>query len=629
MIKLSIIIPCYNAEPYIHELLECLDKQMTDEVEVILIDDGSKTPLKTKEYSWLKAYRQKNKGVSKARNRGIELAKGGLIWFIDADDLISGNALSYITSRYDEEWDYMDLSWKSLEDNKYMFKLNSDKDALSNPSASTRVFRRSFIGDLRFPEKKDAAEDEHFTRHLGLKHAKHVCATDYTYFYRIRVDESGTKRYMNGETKTKRIVYYFRSVTKDMTYLLDEIKREDETNEVFVMTTHNEIPELEYYSQIIHPRQIRAYEARGEQTHLISMVPRVIQTQVAIYISQAHTVSGIVTFMYSFAQRMAQYYDIMIVYDYIPMNQLVRLSKYVKCFKNDLNTPIYCDSLILVRVLDDKPRNINTGQTIRMAHCIKQTPEWKIKNDCDHVINVSQASKDSFGEEAENGIVIHNLTAKEETEKALFFVSALRVGATDKKGCDSRCITFAQKLKALNVPFIWVYFGDKPMMGAPEGMIYGGLSMNIKPFIAKADYLVQLSGCEAFSYSLLEALELKTPVIVTPLEQNKEMKIVDGENAYVFDFDTSKWTDEQLKRIVQIPQFEYKHDNEAIIKQWCKILGNKKPQKNYIPKNEIMVIVQRPYFDIQLQKPMATNDTLLMPTARANELQEKGFVRIL
>ena len=47
-IKLSIIIPAYNAEPYIHELLECLDKQMTDEAEVILIDDGSDKSIEIK-----------------------------------------------------------------------------------------------------------------------------------------------------------------------------------------------------------------------------------------------------------------------------------------------------------------------------------------------------------------------------------------------------------------------------------------------------------------------------------------------------------------------------------------------------------------------------------------------------
>ena len=170
-IRFSIIIPAYNAEPYIHELLECLDKQMTDEAEVILIDDGSKRPLKLKkDYPWISHFsRQKNHGISYTRNKGLELAKGEIINFLDADDMVSNNFISYILGRIDEEWDYMDLSWKSLEDDHFWFKLNSDRDSLSNPSASTRVFRRSFIGDTRFPEKKDASEDEHFTRHLGIR----------------------------------------------------------------------------------------------------------------------------------------------------------------------------------------------------------------------------------------------------------------------------------------------------------------------------------------------------------------------------------------------------------------------------------------------------------------------------
>ena len=86
MIKLSIIIPCYNAEPYIYELLHTLAPQITKEVEVILIDDGSDKPIEYK-MKGLKIYRQKNGGSSKARNKGLEKAKGKVIAFIDADDL--------------------------------------------------------------------------------------------------------------------------------------------------------------------------------------------------------------------------------------------------------------------------------------------------------------------------------------------------------------------------------------------------------------------------------------------------------------------------------------------------------------------------------------------------------------
>ena len=61
--KLSIIIPYYNVKPYTDELLDCLAPQIREDVEVILIDDGSEEPYKT-QYEWCTVYRQKNKGVS-------------------------------------------------------------------------------------------------------------------------------------------------------------------------------------------------------------------------------------------------------------------------------------------------------------------------------------------------------------------------------------------------------------------------------------------------------------------------------------------------------------------------------------------------------------------------------------
>ena len=160
-------------------------------------------------------------------------------------------------------------------------------------------------------------------------------------------------------------------------------------------------------------------------------------------------------------------------------------------------------------------------------------------------------------------------------------------------------------------------------------MHYCGAKTDIRPYIAKADYLVQLSGSEAFSYSLLEALELKTPVIVTPLAQNKDMNIIHGENAYVFDFDVTKWTDEQIKQIVHIPQFKYKHDNEQIIQQWRKLLGDSKPARNYKPKKSVQVLVVKEYRDMQREELMKPGTRCEMKYARALDLQGCGFVRIL
>jgi len=623
-IKLSIIIPCYNAEPYVYELLDTLTPQLTNEVEVILIDDGSKNPLNLSDYKWVKHFRQRNKGISKTRNRGLEMAKGELIWFVDADDLIAKNSIAYILERINEEWDYMDLSWKSLEDNSFNFKLVNDRDSLSNPSASTRVFRRSFIGDTRFPEAKDASEDEHFTRHLQIRKAKHICATQFIYYYRIGTPNSNSKKFLGNKCKTKRIVYYYNAVTKDRTDILEEIKKEDETNEVILMTFRNEIPELEKYCQIMTPRKYRAMEKRGEPNNYITVIPSAYRTQVVIYTSVTYEIGGLETFIYSFCKQMSKYYDITVLYDTIDTKQLARLCEIVPCLKNDLNRPIECDTLIVNRISDRIPPNVSYEKSIQMTHCIKQYPNWHIPQDKDYIVNVSQASKDSFGDEAKDGIVIHNLTDGVRAKKALLLVSALRVGAEDKQGNDARCIKFSQMLDRAGIKYIWLYFGNRQMKNEPQNMIYCGLQLDIRPYVAKADYLVQLSGSEAFSYSLLEALECNTPVIVTPLAQNEDMGIVDGLNAHIVPFEVDGF---DVKKILKIPGFTYKHDNKAIIKQWRDLLGDSTPKHDYKPKADIEVEVLVEYKDLQLNKLMTKGTKCVMKMPRAIELQGLGYVR--
>ena len=623
MIRLSIIIPCYNAEPYIYELLDTLTAQITDEVEVILIDDGSTKPVEC-DIEGVTVYRQKNSGVSKARNKGIDVAKGEIISFIDADDLVSGNYVAYILNRADEEWDYMDLSWKCLENNNFNYKLFSDSDSLPNPSACTRAFKRSFVGDVRFPERKDAAEDEHFTRHLQIRKAKHICATEMMYFYRMGTPDSTTKAYMSGKKNTKRIAYYFGRVTKDMTYLIDEFKYEDETNEVFLITRENDIPELELYSQIVcPPRTVRAMESRGESNNYVNIIPIPMKTQIVIYTSAIKAVGGVESFVYNFCMCMKDHYDIMALYDEMDPGQMQRLVKFVKCLRNDPRRTIYCDTLIMNRIFDKVPDNVNYKQIVQMTHCIKQN-DWHIPQNRDYIVNVSETSKESFGEEA--GTVIHNLIYPEKTDKCLLLISALRVNASDKQGNDERCKQLVQMLRDAQIPFMWIYFGDKRMPNEPEGMIYGGCTLNIRSFIAKADYLVQLSGAEAFSYTMLESLTMNTPLICTDLPQNKEMGIEDGVNAYVLPLDMQGV---DVNRFLEIPKFKYKYDNSNLIKKWREILGDTTPKGDYSPNSGVEIEVTREYFDLQLKETLPIRTKRTMSFDRALELVGKGLVKMI
>lgn len=95
----SIIIPCYNLEGYIHNTINSVLKQIFQNFEIILIDDGSKDNTSkiiteySKKDSRIKAICKANEGVSKTRNIGVKEARGKYIYFLDGDDTIEEKLL--------------------------------------------------------------------------------------------------------------------------------------------------------------------------------------------------------------------------------------------------------------------------------------------------------------------------------------------------------------------------------------------------------------------------------------------------------------------------------------------------------------------------------------------------------
>lgn len=99
MIKVSIILPIYNVEPYLRETLDSLLNQTLRDIEVIAVNDGSadRSEEILREYqaadSRLTYYNQNNQGQSAARNHALQYASGKYIYFMDADDVLDPCAL--------------------------------------------------------------------------------------------------------------------------------------------------------------------------------------------------------------------------------------------------------------------------------------------------------------------------------------------------------------------------------------------------------------------------------------------------------------------------------------------------------------------------------------------------------
>lgn len=332
--------------------------------------------------------------------------------------------------------------------------------------------------------------------------------------------------------------------------------------------------------------------------------------QVLLYTSYLHIIGGIETFVQNWIDIMSPYYDIGVYCPKLPEEMAMRILSKVPLFRGDQD--VNADTLVMIRMSDPIPNNITYKKSLRMCHCIKSNPGWTIREDCDDIIHVSEASKESFNT---SGKVIYNPVPYKD-KKSLILVSATRIPAEDKGKNAERMLKLAQMLNDADIPFLWLNFSDKPLTNAPPGFVNVGTYQDLQPYIKRADYLCQLSDQEGFGYSVAEALVNHVPVIVTAFKTIKELNVKDGVNGYVIPFDMNF----DVKKLLTIPSFEYKYDNDAIVRQWRKLLGNSTPKKDYKPQKVATIEVLVKYEDIMLKRTMYPGSRIKVFEERAVRL---------
>lgn len=180
-------------------MAKVLEPQLNDNVEWIIIDDGCKE----KELDKIKAkvihLDNPSGNASRPRNVGLDNAKGEYISFIDSDDLVSDDYVKKILDKTKEEWDYCYMSWTS-NNGTYIIE---NKPPKWNTSVWNCVYNKSLIGDIRFNESKNIAEDEEF----NIKVRKGIKANikDILYKYNWGRQDSLTSRYSRGEISSQSI----------------------------------------------------------------------------------------------------------------------------------------------------------------------------------------------------------------------------------------------------------------------------------------------------------------------------------------------------------------------------------------------------------------------------------------
>lgn len=188
--KVSVIVPVYNVEEYLAPCLDSLVKQTLQDIEIIVVNDGSPDNSQeiidryVKKYpNLVKAMIKENGGQASARNMALEIAKGEYVNFVDSDDWVRIDMYENMYKKAKEE--DADIVVCNTTDYYKDYAVYHKPAEFTNklkqtPSPCNKLFKRSFIGDLRFPEGKMWYEDFTFVTELLMMTDKIArCENDY------------------------------------------------------------------------------------------------------------------------------------------------------------------------------------------------------------------------------------------------------------------------------------------------------------------------------------------------------------------------------------------------------------------------------------------------------------------
>ena len=331
-------------------------------------------------------------------------------------------------------------------------------------------------------------------------------------------------------------------------------------------------------------------------------------TNNVFYFKNINSIGGVESFFYYLAKK----YDFKVYYKEGNVEQIKRLAKYVEVHK--YREPIKCDRFFCNYGFDIE---VDAKEKYHIVHCdYKNVWFSPLQYEGFKYIGVSQLACNSFkeltGKDIEliyNPVYIDKPKVNKCDDGKLHLISATRL--TKEKGLN-RMKRLGKLLDESGIDYEWLIYTNKHKEFIGRNVIYKDQKLDIIEDIAKADYLVQLSDCEAFCYSVVEALMVGTAVIITDLPVFKEIGI-NEKNSIIYNDNLD------IKQLLNKKKFKYEPPKD----NWSKYLDTK---KEYNPEDLVEVRVLRRYTDIELNKSLIRGETATMTKERASYLESKELV---
>ncbi len=338
------------------------------------------------------------------------------------------------------------------------------------------------------------------------------------------------------------------------------------------------------------------------------------------YFSNINVIGGVEAFFHYLVKKY-QDKDIVVYYKTADQKQLERLRKYIRCVKWN-GQYIKCEKAFF-NYNPDIIDYVDAKEYIQVIHAdykVQSTLQKHVNPKMTGYIAVSKHARDSFVEVTGKPCdVCYNPIILDKPKRLLRLISATRL--TVEKG-RPRMIKLAQMLDEAGIPYLWTIFTNDTNGIQNPNVVYMQPRLDITDYIASSDYLVQLSDCEAFCYSVVESLMLGTPVIVTDLPVFKEIGLND-DNSFRLPLDMSNVP---IKEIAE-KKFNFKYQPPK--DDWDKILASGDNTWNEERNKIVEVECIRPtgYDDLLLHRKVRFGEKIKCSLERADYLRELGLIK--
>lgn len=351
---------------------------------------------------------------------------------------------------------------------------------------------------------------------------------------------------------------------------------------------------------------------------------RTLRLKNVIYFPSFNRVGGVETYCYEMGLKFGKDYDITVLYQNGDADMMKHIAEVARVIRYNPGDKIICDVFIFGwghDILD----NVDAKEYIQTFHAdyinrhLNPCPSPKITKRFGVADNTTNGIREHY-EWARDIVTMYNPYTVKKPKKVLNLISATRL--TPEKGFD-RMVKLADALDEAGIPFHWTVYTDIPREFPNKSVSIMKHRLDILDFIADADYLVQLSDTEGYSYSIVEALSVGTPVICTEIPVAEEQGIVDGVTGFILPFDMSRIPVKEIYKGMRRKKVEPKESN------YDEVLAPGKAEIEKDLKKRTTVLVKKVYVDLQFDKQMNPGEKFDVDRKRAEHLEGLGLVEIL